>query len=270
MNNGKDVVYFFLREYNDIDHITPLIDHICSRRRTIVKIFAVNNNKKVFSQNNNLLYIERSYGIKTIDLLSLCSKDKRYRVTEKCINRIQLLIGNNGIPILKDIIRVIGIKVIGVLHLSTQSIFRKFLFSQNTPNVCLFDIGTEYAYPYRLIHKIISKSNIPRICIHHGLITHLNRDFNINTKDSKCFSNTANKTVDFPIIPAGKTWELGNPGGLTSLTDKERYDFVRSNTTNNKSRCGWIKDCGINTGVDAVWQGVNKICNSVDPSQTSI
>lgn len=97
-----------------------------------------------------------------------------------------------------------------------------------------------------------------------------NRDFNINTKDSKCFSNTANKTVDFPIIPAGKTWELGNPGGLTSLTDKERYDFVRSNTTNNKSRCDWIKDCGINTGVDAVWQGVNKICNSVDPSQTSI
>lgn len=182
MSNGKDVVYFFLREYNDIDHITPLIDHICSRRRTIVKIFAVNNNKKVFSQNNNLLYIERSYGIKTIDLLSLCSKDKRYRVTEKCINRIQLLIGNNGIPILKDIIRVIGIKVIGVLHLSTQSIFRKFLFSQNTPNVCLFDIGTEYAYPYRLIHKIISKSNIPRICIHHGLITHLNRDFNIKQK----------------------------------------------------------------------------------------
>ena len=94
-----------------------------------------------------------------------------------------------------------------------------------------------------------------------------NRDFKINT--NSCLSDS-DQTVDFPIIPAGKTWELGNPGGLTSLTDKERYDFVRSNTTNNKSRCDWIKDCGINTGVDAVWQGVNKICNSVDPSQTSI
>jgi len=96
-----------------------------------------------------------------------------------------------------------------------------------------------------------------------------NRDFNINTQNGSCFS--ADKTVDFPIIPAGKTWELGNPGGLTSLTDQERWNFVQTEkSSGNKSRCEWIKDCGVNTGVDAVWQGVNKICNSVKPSQTSL
>jgi hypothetical protein len=93
-----------------------------------------------------------------------------------------------------------------------------------------------------------------------------NRDFNINTNNATCFSDTSAKTVDFPVMPEGKTWELGNPGGLTSMTDKEKWDFVREKTSGNKSRCNWIKDCG--NGADAVWQGVNKICNSVDPSQS--
>lgn len=99
-----------------------------------------------------------------------------------------------------------------------------------------------------------------------------NRDFNINVNQDTCsFKNTNNQLLDFPIIPPGKTWELGNPGGLKSLTNKEKWDFVRTkaDSEDSMSRCDWIKKCGSKKGIDAVWQGVNKLCSTSDPAQVS-
>ena len=98
-----------------------------------------------------------------------------------------------------------------------------------------------------------------------------NRDFNINTRGgSKCFSNTENQTVEFPILPDGKTWEFGNPSGLKTMTDKERWDFVRTNVEGNPTRCDWINNCGSADGVKGVWQGVERICNMSDPAQQTV
>lgn len=85
-----------------------------------------------------------------------------------------------------------------------------------------------------------------------------------------CYSNDSDKTTNFIPLPSGYTWELGNPSGLTSYTNTERYDFVnKTGTGASNSRCDWIKCCGPNNDNDAIWQGISKTCNS-DPSQKTI
>lgn len=99
-----------------------------------------------------------------------------------------------------------------------------------------------------------------------------NRDFNLNVQnDPKCYSNADEKIINFPELPNGKTWEFGNPDGLTTMTAQERYDWANSSANNNVySRCDWIKNCGPSSGVKGVWQGIERICNSPDPSQGTV
>jgi hypothetical protein len=96
-----------------------------------------------------------------------------------------------------------------------------------------------------------------------------NRDFNIAVDNTACYTDPNNKTVEFPSIPDGKTWEYGDPNGLSTMSDQERWDFV-NDTSSGKSRCQWINDCGAKQGLKGVWQGVQEVCNSPDPSQTTV
>ena len=89
-------------------------------------------------------------------------------------------------------------------------------------------------------------------------------------KNVNCYSKPEDKTISFNPLPSGYTWELGNPSGLTSYTQTERYDFVNQTTNGAEtSRCDWIKCCGPSHNTDAVWQGVEKTCNT-NPNQDSI
>ncbi len=98
-----------------------------------------------------------------------------------------------------------------------------------------------------------------------------NRDFNINVKDpGECYFDTENKLVNFKPLPEGKTWELGDPSGLKSMTEQEKWDFVREKIDGNPSRCDWIDKCGPAQGVEGIWQGVNKWCSMANPSDSSI
>jgi len=98
-----------------------------------------------------------------------------------------------------------------------------------------------------------------------------NRDFGIDVNDpSYCYSNTEGKTVQFKPIPEDKTWELYDTDGKKSMTDKERWDFVRDAVDGNPSRCDWIDKCGPAENVKGVWQGVNKWCNLADPAQKTV
>ena len=90
--------------------------------------------------------------------------------------------------------------------------------------------------------------------------------FNIqtNTDDSNhCNSDS----LTFSQIPHGYTWEYGNPNGLTSLTDRQRYDFVNSKKDGSISRCDWINKCGPISSVQGTWSGVNEVCNAGLPSE---
>jgi hypothetical protein len=83
-------------------------------------------------------------------------------------------------------------------------------------------------------------------------------------------STTCPSTMVFPSIPSGQSWDYGNPNGLTSMSDNDKYKFLNTLATgpnssaisNSLSRCSWINQCGPSNTVQGVWQGVNEICNS--------
>ena len=174
----KANVFVFLREYNDVDHITPVIDHLCLRQNVNVKVFCINENDNFFL-NANLLYLKDKYNLEIIDFLSVCRDSKYFSVIDTIIERISRRGGRISSNIL---VKVLTINASRLLYNFKLPIFNKILLSNINPDVCIFDVGTEYIYPQRIIHKLFRNKKIPRICIHHGLITHLNPDFNIKQK----------------------------------------------------------------------------------------
>jgi hypothetical protein len=75
--------------------------------------------------------------------------------------------------------------------------------------------------------------------------------------------------MSFTPIPKDETWEYGNPNGLTSMTDSDKYNFLNSSVSSvqgSMSRCAWINQCGPSPTTQGIWEGVNEICNSPAPS----
>ena len=94
--------------------------------------------------------------------------------------------------------------------------------------------------------------------------------FNLNTTPStsaSCanFSCATNNETTFTSIPSGQTWDYNNPNGLTSMSDQDKFTFVTTsapsnNTANN--RCKWLNCCGPNNNTQAIWSGINEVCNT--------
>lgn len=91
--------------------------------------------------------------------------------------------------------------------------------------------------------------------------------FNIRMNNS----DACNTTMNFTPVEAGTTWEYGNPNGLTSLKDLDKYNFVNTSIAPNSiSRCSWINTCGPNSSTQGIWSGISDICNNPSPSTTSL
>jgi len=88
----------------------------------------------------------------------------------------------------------------------------------------------------------------------------------------KCSSAVDTNKAYFNSVKDNRTWEYGDPNGLSSLTDKEKYDFANGtpgNPPNNATanRCDWINCCGSSSGSKGTWTGIYNICENPDPSK---
>jgi hypothetical protein len=94
--------------------------------------------------------------------------------------------------------------------------------------------------------------------------------FNIQTHNPKTGTYAGKCSSDqmlFTPVASGNTWEYGNPNGLTSLSDKDKYNFATTSAVSGSlSRCQWINNCGPSSNIQGIWSGVNEICNSPPPS----
>ena len=84
-----------------------------------------------------------------------------------------------------------------------------------------------------------------------------------------CNDTNDNKIIKFSKVDPKQTWMPNNPDGKTSMSDKEKYDFVNTKGIGQVSRCDWIKCCGAKDSTKGVWQGVESTC-SYNPSTASI
>jgi hypothetical protein len=84
----------------------------------------------------------------------------------------------------------------------------------------------------------------------------------INPTSGPAAGKCNSKQLKFPPVKKGYTWEINNPNGLTSYSDKEKYDFLNSSSDNSLSRCQWINSCGPASNIQGIWSGVNEVCNN--------
>jgi len=90
--------------------------------------------------------------------------------------------------------------------------------------------------------------------------------FNIPINNLELCSSTMN----FTPVASGTTWEYGNPNGLTSLNNSDKYNFVTTSIVPGSiSRCNWINSCGPNSSTQGIWSGVSDICNNPAPSTST-
>lgn len=88
--------------------------------------------------------------------------------------------------------------------------------------------------------------------------------FNIQTQNTSS-PNCKTDVMSFSPVKSGYTWEYGDPNGLTSYSDNDRYTFVQTQGKSAMSRCDWINQCGPTTDIQGTWSGVDKICNGGAP-----
>ena len=139
---------------------------------------------------------------------------------------------------------------------------------------------------YRMDRKIAENTNPPNNymqnsgikCPDYWVNTGIDKDgnykctnsFNIETVNptTGSYQGKCNPTeMVFPPIKNGYTWEFGDPDGLTSYTDQEKYDFLNKSSGQSLSRCQWINYCGPSANTQGIWSGINEICNT--PPQSS-
>lgn len=112
--------------------------------------------------------------------------------------------------------------------------------------------------------------NCPDYWINMGLDSNGNvqckNSFNIPTVSADICPDT----MVFSTIPTGQTWDYGNPNGLTSMSDSNKYTFLTTAATDSNnnavagalSRCDWVNKCGPSSNIQGIWQGVNEMCNN--------
>jgi hypothetical protein len=74
------------------------------------------------------------------------------------------------------------------------------------------------------------------------------------------------KEMVFPPVENNYTWEYGNPNGLTSYSDEDKYNLLNKAVPGSISRCNWVNYCGANPSIQGIWSGVNEICHNYPSS----
>lgn len=173
-----DTIVFFIRSFNDIDHMTPIIDFICKEKKQKVRIF-YNRSTYDFEGNHNIQYLKHNYGL-SVDPLWGGAKSTFLELT-----MCHIIDSIESIHVLwkKNFPHLFFIKVMLVkfLYRNLPS-WKKRFFDEVKPAVVVFDL-CEPSLPHnRVIVKEANRRHIPTICVPHGLIIYTNKYVTHKTK----------------------------------------------------------------------------------------
>ena len=170
-------VVFFVRTFNDIDHMTPLIDRYCQEQQYIVDVFCLNWEYDLF-KNPNIKYLQRE----TNCAISYLWRDKSEvsNIYERII--ISLIDVLHWIEDCLDDTKALGQatwiakKVIkfGLKH-SYSGLGVSKVFQQPQPEALFFDYLNASAPRNKKLVKIAKKRGIVTFCLPHGILMYSNK-----------------------------------------------------------------------------------------------
>jgi len=165
---------FFVKSFNDIDHITPLVDYICGSTEYEAELFC-NVCSYNFAENHNIKYLKRVYGLEVNPIWG--GKEASF-VERKMFSLIAFLESLNA-SWKKYLPHTFFIKValVNFLYRNLPG-WRNRFFENKKPDILVFD-STSPSQPQHLyIVRAAQKNNIPVFCVPHGLIIYTNKYIN--------------------------------------------------------------------------------------------
>lgn len=185
LTGGLKSVDFCLREVNDIDHITPLIDYVCLKGRVKVRLILVSKHFGELVSNPNINYIRKKYNIEIVNFWrEIESRKIAFFLTvlsDKMRDIISFLKREDAVLYL-----VFGVFLVWasnfVWYICYRTMRRAFLKMGEIPEISFLDVGSNTNYPYRLLHLIYQSFSIDRVGLSHGINVFIEEDYTVKHK----------------------------------------------------------------------------------------
>ena len=171
--------FFVVRAYNDIDHFTPLIDYLTRNKLAQVFLFSSLYLGHLLP-NENLRYLERTYGIKPSYLL-----EKAATGWVKRLENIYVHISSFSSKLLLPVkIQILVNKILGILYRFFQKQYKQKnynwaaqIWKDVEPDLVVYDWVSPDSFPYLPITLLAKENNVPVISIPHGVNPFLDQKY---------------------------------------------------------------------------------------------
>jgi hypothetical protein len=176
---------FVVRAYNDIDHFTPLIDYLLRNNLAQVYFFSSVHLRYLFP-NENLVYLEKTYGLKPMYLLENTGM-AWLKWLENINIQISLFMGGFVLPLK---IQILTNKILGISYRFFQKKYKQQkytwadeIWNMTEPDLLIYDWVSPDKFPYLPMTLLAKRNKIPVVSIPHGVNVFLDTDITYKSQD---------------------------------------------------------------------------------------
>jgi hypothetical protein len=166
---------FVLRAYNDIDHMTPLIDHLLSNKKDAceIKVFFAKHDTREFEGNENIEYLRQHHAL-DFHVFSPSWALPLFRaldvLEDRGVQLMRLLKGSNRYRV-RAVSMVEG-AYLKSLKLTKSRLLRRHIANEvlrYAPDIVCLDWVDLKLFPYKHIAPVARERGIPIVGLPHGL-----------------------------------------------------------------------------------------------------
>jgi hypothetical protein len=197
-------IVFFIRSFNDVDHITPLLDKMLFENKHKVFVFSLNQAFR-FNENHNIRYLNNKYDLVVKNLFNIDKSSIRFKLYRFILKKIET---SNFVHKYLKYLHPFRAKIIVFIHKTMPNEYFKQVFDLN-PDAMIFDWSSAFVYPQRAFVKKTKELNISTYCLPHGIFLYTNK---YPTKKKTLTSNQADIFYDYYLFYGGSRQYLIDRG----------------------------------------------------------
>ena len=161
---SKADIIFFVRSFNDIDHMAPLIEHLCSENEFCVSVYCVDWNFDI-NANINIEYLCSKYSLSTGHLWNPRSDSLVTRILIHLISFLRSLKPHINKPYVWRLNRPRAL----LERFLQNSLSIEKIFKQHRPSAFVFDLGNAEHPRNRSLVTAARNHQIPTFCLPHSI-----------------------------------------------------------------------------------------------------
>lgn len=163
---------FFTRQYNDFDHLLPILHYLKNKNFFSIKVFNVGEN--IFDSKYHMKIFDETVNLKIEKFDIFYKKNYFFIIYKFLFDYIYKL------KIKNKYINLLVIFSISIINLFIQYILfymlKHKLLKIFSNSIVIADVGTEDLFPFNAILKICKKNKIPIVAYAHGVTPFRNLD----------------------------------------------------------------------------------------------